>query len=453
MRRNTFIKRVSIVLLTAFLCQDVVQAGALEVRPTTDLASNPSLLRLASSYAEIHEIHKGTRPRLLIHIQDAHTNVSGQENLARTIEELVTRYNVKTVFVEGGAGNNTLAFLRPLAPANIRKQIAKKYLMKGELNGEEYLSLASNHDFELWGVEERSLYEQNLKEYGDVFKKREEVLSYIESIRKCVQTLKRRLYGKDVVAFDEAVEKFERKEKDFTEYHALLAETAVKNGISMEAFPNFVSLSDLKSKEEKIDFEAANREQTELVHASLAGAEASEAVTSKLEKIHASTQPALSFYDSLIEAAQKKSIPEESYRNLRLYADYLKAYSRVDMAAFLNEMQRLQEEIYSRSLKDPNAVYLHAIDAHVKVLRTLFSLQASKEIYETYLTRKADPRFDTVVFLAFLNRKLYDLGNTADVVRYQPLLDQSASRVESFYGTTERRDEAFVKKAFLKMDA
>ena len=42
---------------------------------------DPSLLEIPHEFATVQEIHQGTNDRLIIHIQDAHSNLSGQEKL------------------------------------------------------------------------------------------------------------------------------------------------------------------------------------------------------------------------------------------------------------------------------------------------------------------------------------------------------------------------------------
>ena len=132
-----------------------------------DITHDPSRLKISPSIANITETfkssrkHAGTAP-LLIHIQDAHTNLGAQENLSDVLEELVRKYKLKTVFIEGGAEDDSLTFFRRLAVKRARERVAKKYLMKGELNGAEYLNLASDYPMEIRGVEEPALYDRSL---------------------------------------------------------------------------------------------------------------------------------------------------------------------------------------------------------------------------------------------------------------------------------------------------
>ena len=170
---NLSIRSISLFLIAAFFLQDIswagpVGLGAIYESPLQGILHNPSRLKISPSIANVVEFFngprkdKGTAP-LLIHIQDAHTNLSAQNNLANVLEELIQKYKLKTVFIEGGAEDDSLTFLRKTAPKNVRAQVGKKYLMKGELNGAEYLNLISDHPMEIQGVEDPKLYDQSLR--------------------------------------------------------------------------------------------------------------------------------------------------------------------------------------------------------------------------------------------------------------------------------------------------
>ncbi|HTL70460.1 MAG TPA: hypothetical protein VL404_04125, partial [Candidatus Eisenbacteria bacterium] len=454
-RFSPALRLLSLLVAASFLLQDVTLAATPDLF-SRDIAQNPTLLKVSPQFAEINEIHRGQRPRLIIHIQDAHTNLSGQENLANVLEELIRRYKLKTIFVEGGDKDNSLDFLRPLAPLEVRRRVAKKYLMKGELNGEEYLNLASDYEMDLWGVEQTDLYEKNLKTYAGVVEKRDRVIEYLEQAGKRLQSLKRQLFPKDIVAFDDFLGQFEKKEKDFTEYHRLLTETARRYGVRLEDYPDFVALEDLRAKEEKVDFQLANDEQERLILAlfpdELSRAEARERLSARLDRIKSESHTPLSFYESLIEEAGKRGVPMKDYPNITRYVEYLKLYGRVNMERLLKENRQLEEEVYRRALTEKDAYYLHELSLHLANLKTLFSLQASKEDFQTYQERRRQARFQPMVFLAFLNSKLYDMGNAGDLLRFQALVDENIAEVEGFYNMTEERDDVFLRNAFKKMD-
>ncbi|MBI3252587.1 MAG: hypothetical protein HYZ52_04655 [Candidatus Omnitrophica bacterium] len=475
-RYSMFLKSVALTLAVTFFVSDISHAApALSLAPR-DIVHNPSFLKIPSSIGHVQDVYKSTTRAngrlpagqagspLLIHIQDAHTNLGAEENLSKVLEELIQKYKVKTIFIEGGTRDDSLTRLRPLASKAARERVAKSYLMKGELNGAEYLNLASDHDMQIWGVEDKKLYDQNLRQYAEVVKTREKVLSYIEEAQKRVESLKRQIFPKDILAFDQSARQFEKKEKDFTDYYARLTEMSEKSRINLLGYPQFLSLKELKSKEDKINFQKASEEQERLVrilfHDSpdpstslrTSRAEALEILKGSIEKIKTGAAAPLSFYEGLLFEAKKKNLAPDHFKNLLLYIDYLATFSKVDMAKLLSETKELEEEVYQKGLDSQDALYLHQASRHLGLLEKLFSLQASRAEFDAYTENKKDVSFSSIVILAFLNRKLCDMGNYSDVLKYLPLIDDNEKKVEDFYRTTEKRDEAFVRKTLSRMD-
>ena len=452
---HPLIKAVAFFLLAAFCINDIAHAAPLETL-SLPFAQNPQHIKLSPAFGKIQTWHKGKRGRLIVHIQDAHTNVSAQENVSKLLEELIQRYKLKTVFVEGGTRDDSLTYLRPMASSRPRGQVAKKYLMQGELNGAEYLNLTSDYAMSIQGVEEASLYEKNLKTYAGIFTHRAEALAYLGQIEARAEKLKRHFYPAELFEFDTFIRGFHSKENNFTEYHALLLDHASRQGINLQGFPNFLTLKGLKEKEDAIDFRAANEEQARLVATFYRDAEDRreiENLTEHLAKLKLQTYNPLGFYERLLEKARAQHTGPDEYANLAKYADYLKVFSSLEMEKLLAETSQLERMIYAGALKDTDAFYLYEISRHVDTLKGLFSLQVSKENFTEYLEKAVDVRFETLVYLAFLNRKLYDLGRYGDVLRFARIIDDNKKDVEEFYKTAEARDAVFLEKALRHMDA
>ncbi len=467
------LRSLSLILCFSFILTDISHAAPRLDSTPRDIFHNPGLLKISPSTAKITDFHQGTKLKLLIHIQDAHTNTSAQANCAAVLEELIQRYGLKTIFMEGGTRDDSLTFLRPLAEKSARERVAKKYLRQGELNGAEYLNLVSDYDIRLLGVEEKTLYEKSLEDYAAIVKEREEILGYIQEIEKRVETLKRKFFPKEVLMFDAFLRSFEKKEKDFTEYHAFLSDFATRLDLNLLTFPNFFVLKELKTKEEQIDFAKANAEQARLVAglyttnpAGPAGMSVSspksligDRVDSRLrgndvsvQKLKSGLLTPLSFYESLLNDAKKHALILTNFPNLVRYLDYLKTYEKVDLAKLLSESKSLERQIFEQSLVTRDSKTLHAISDYLKTLEKLFSLQAQKEDFDDYAHKKEDVRFETVVLLGFLNKKLAESGNAADVIRFVPAIDETVKKVEDFYKTTEQRDAVFLEKALGAMD-
>ncbi|MBI2094940.1 MAG: GNAT family N-acetyltransferase [Candidatus Omnitrophica bacterium] len=148
------------------------------------------------------EIHHGEKEVWIIHLQDAHSNLGGQENLAAELDELMRRYGTDLVLVEGGSQDDSLTPLKPLAPPAVWKRVAKKFLIEGKIAGEEYLNLVSDRPMRIQGIEDKALYFEGLAGYAELAGKREKILASLEKIKAAVQKLKQDLYPVSLLRYE-----------------------------------------------------------------------------------------------------------------------------------------------------------------------------------------------------------------------------------------------------------
>ena len=201
--QNIFIRSVSIVVSLSFILESLVFAAP-DIRPVAlPVMEKPSIrLDLPRSIATAGEAYRGSGAKTIFLIEDAHTNESGQLNIAKTLDRIVPEQGVRFVFLEGAFGNNSLVELRTAATPEKRKQVAKKYLRQGVLSGSEYFDITSNADFLPWGVENWDLYWKAVDSYQKVADGRERSQAYLASVGTTVEILKPRIYSSALMAFD-----------------------------------------------------------------------------------------------------------------------------------------------------------------------------------------------------------------------------------------------------------
>ena len=454
-RRTPLLVRILAVALVIVFGVSEISYAAPALSTISTASISPSAVKISPLVARVSETHQdNTANKLIIHIQDAHTNISGQQNIAKLIEGLIRDHKLRTVYIEGGTKDDSLSFLRPLASLEKRAQVAKKYLFKGELNGAEYLNLSTDHDMRILGVEDIDLYLESLRTYASVVERREHLLEYLNGVLKQVDALKTDLFPRVVQDFDRSIQDFEQKKISFIDYHKILRETAARSGTDLEVFPNITGLGKLQVLESKVDFVRANQEQDALLGrlAKDADGEDWRALAGQIDKLRRDSLTPTSFYEELLAHAAQQKISNSEFPNLLDYIKYLHAYSQINLPKLLDEFKALEKEIYRKSLTDEDAHYLHEVDLHVRTLLSAVSLQISTADFDAYAARDKEFRFKTLAYLAFINRQLYDLGKFAGVLDYQEALDETRQFVEDFYQATEQRDEIFVQKMLEHMD-
>ena len=214
-KSHYFLRVVSLLLIHALVFEQFASAAPDLKLSKLDIFAKPKVdLGIPESIALIEDSYRtSSHNKTLYLIQDAHTNTSGQFNLSKTLDILLEKdKQIKYIFVEAGLGNNSLSFLRQYGTPELRRKIAEPYLRSGELHGEEYLDLTSNHNFILWGVEDINLYLKAIENYRYTVKVREKYQAYLKKIEQTIDTLKPRIYNPTLLSFEEKHSKFLKEE-------------------------------------------------------------------------------------------------------------------------------------------------------------------------------------------------------------------------------------------------
>ncbi len=267
MRPCLLIRLISITVLVTFTGQELAHAmpapqqQILPARPAP--FSDVSKLEIPYEHVSIKSFHKGSNGKTLIHIQDPHSNYSGQKNIAQTIERFVKRYGLKTVFVEGGYGDVTLDDLRNIASKKDWGIVAKKFLMKSLITGPEYLNLTSDLKIKLFGIEDKALYESNVLAYSKIADNRDEVRGYLHTIQSSIDRLKNRLYPKELLHYEN--HKSRESDEGFSSNLDTLLKLIQNTPLSdLSDYPEVQKLKNLRQTEALVNFEKINNELRKL---------------------------------------------------------------------------------------------------------------------------------------------------------------------------------------------
>jgi len=447
------LRRVALALVLALSVEQAASAASAASELRAVFAGAPPSLNFPAAVAVVEESYRapGARKTLIL-VQDAHVNESAQKNIARLLESIAASGAARWIFLEGGAGDDSLAALRTLGTPAARERIAKEFLAKGHLQGADYFDLTSSRDARLWGVEDKALYAESLALYRSIKEASPAVRSWTEAVDRALATLKPRLYSPELLAFDERRRAFVSSGLALTDYLDALFADAEDLGVVPSDFPALASLRSIKTAESKIDFAKAGQEQARAA-ASLGAEDQKELLASALRerapsRLDATARaPENAFYALLEEKIKDRA----AYPNLFRYADYLKAAARLDAAAVLLERERLEEALYSALASTPDEKRLVRAAAAQETLRSVFSLTAaSREVARI----ERDPlSYDAGAVAGFLNRKLMDTGVSPEAAVFlEPVYAPTLEKARRFYRLTTARDEAFLERAFRKMD-
>jgi hypothetical protein len=256
--------------------------------------------------------------------------------------------------------------------------------MQGKLNGEEYLNLTGNRAMNLWGVEDPALYQKSLEAYAKLTTFRENSLAYIKKIRKALEKVKARVYPEPILKYESL-----RSSSNEKSLHALSSwindqknEQLTKTAA---ALPQWSRAVPLLSREEEIDYEAANLEQAALLE-QIHNQGGKELLEKYLRPDRANETPIARYklLQSIFDLAKQKNIPLNNYLNLEKYAQFLQEFSQIDLEAMLSEMETLDEAVYRIYLQDEDSQRVHAIDRYTNLLLNAYQIQMTSKEFDLF---------------------------------------------------------------------
>ncbi len=456
----TIYKLLTFAVLFAFVSQQVaIAAPGLSLQPYTttmnvakyglaEIIQNPSKLQIPFENVTLKEIHKGTNGKLIIHIQDAHANYSGQMNLAKTLKHFMTKYDTSLVLAEGSSKDVTLDEIKGLADSKTWAIAAKRLLMEGIISGEEYLNLTSPSPMKIMGIEYQSLYDEGLITYKELASKRSKILSYLHKIRASLQRVKNQLYSKELLIFEEIKKSSDQTPGEFKTNISELLKLATQAELAVDKkYPEIYKLKLIQANEEAVAFDKANQQQStvlrQLSNKGLKAEVKNFVEASKRTKNSQISQMTLLY--GVFELAKQNNISFENFMELNKYYDYLKQFSQLDMPALLSELELLEDEVYKTLLVKEDGRRVRAIDRFLGLLEKAYKVQMSSDDFKMLLANEDD--FKTLGWEAFINEKLRELEYFEDLVPYKPYFEEAAGLLHDFYDIVDQRDIAFLENA------
>lgn len=396
------------------------------------------LAHVPASVAGVDDAWKGNGDRTIVLVRDAHTNPSCQLNEARLFEGLFGSSEAPAyVFLEAGSGDLSLSFLRKYASKEKRLRAARSFLVRGKLQGGEYLDLTSDTPARLYGVEDMGLYAKSVELYRRSASRRARYEEYLRRIDAAAEALKSRFLNPMLLEFCATARRHREGEMSSAEYARFLwSRRAMTSAGEASDYPHLRTLVETLEKESRIDFGRAQEEQRRFM-ASLSEArrrELSAASASKAEDVQKA------YFLTLADLLGGSS----EYPNLTAYVNYFKAAQTLDAQGVLNDERRLETDVIARLTVGDEERKLVAASAAAATLLKLCRLQMMPDEYEAY--RKDASALDIRELTGFVNHLIIESGADPEkAVFLEDGYDELVKICESFYELTRERDVRFLE--------
>ncbi|MFC1668589.1 hypothetical protein ACFL1T_04335, partial [Chlamydiota bacterium] len=404
------------------------------------------------------EYQKGNQ-QMVIHIKDMHCQYDAQMNIANLIKHISKEYGVTDVMVEGAAGKVDTSLFGAFPDKKVLEKVAKEFVKKGIVTGPEYLSMVEHGKIplEIYGIEEPSLYIENLQAFREVYKRENDTKRFIEGIEQIVHLLQEKIYNEELFLYVREKERYRNKEILFNEFISFIGGLCLRRGITINRWVNVTLLAETMREEEHIDVEEVERQKEKVLDfltKEIVVEDVEELVKKslyyRLKKISDDT-----YFSYLEQLCERYIGPEQrmSYSELLRYCDLAKKKGRLCWKLLMNEVEDIDECLESELLENEIEKEIAAISRIVELLGKVFRLELTRK--ELLYYREHRKAFDLRGLLANLRRLCQNHGIGMDILmenyREMDELERVIEHGEAFYLSAVARDQVMLKNVQKKM--
>ena len=429
LRRHILYRIMALTVCLTFISQSIGPVAGAESAYKPSLSSGSSSIDIASvkipaNIGEVIDSSKGSIDKTVIHIRDAHCDYSAQSSISGLIGYLHDNYVVDLVALEGGSGDYDLSVFTDIKDTTLREKVADYFVRQGEVNGAESYALNNPAKVILYGIEEPSLYVENLNAYRNSLKFKDKAIAILKSMALDISKDKNRIYPADFRELDKKMRLFKEEKIGFEEYASAIAAYAKKNSIDMSKYPNIGKFYEAVDSENGVNMKEAERDRNILIDMlnKRLPRKYLEELVAKTVAFNDEEIPASEYYPYLLAKAELCGIGLDNMPNLIKYTHTTKKANDVNKKSLEREFKALEEKMCSTFLKTDEERSLRALDRKVFILDRLFSIGLVKDDWDYYIAHRDE--FDTKEF-ASLNDYRQDM--------------------EKFYELSLKRDDIFLK--------
>lgn len=412
------------------------------------LQQSPLFRSLPYANVSVRDVYlPSTSPRqLVIHIQDVHANWEAQKNIAASLVSLAASSSDSKdkprllVGLEGAQGPFFIDALRTFPDKEILNEGADLFLKKDLLAGAEFAALTSPRGMDLWGVEDRALYQRHVKSVVDATPLESSFRKTLADLRNRNRVLKAKEYTEALKAWDKEYESYHAERSSLGAYVRHMA-----HGMSRGAFPQVAKFLDALDTEEKLDFPRAERERKTLVEslAERLSPQDLATLTQRAVAFRAGQMGFGAFHSELISLSGKAGVALSGAQEFLKYMEYVKRVEGIDRTALLDEIDGQENAYVARLLKSasPRAGEVYGVSRDLVMADKLLRHAMTPNEWEEYIRHASDVKN--------IPTRLSSLESTspADATDFA----SSILIFEEFYKAGVARNQVLVDNLFARM--
>jgi hypothetical protein len=396
----------------------------------------------------VETVFNGAGSERIFHIKDAHSSLSGQYSMIEVLDRLKKTYDVDIIATEGAEGEVDTSILKSFPDGEIRNRKARSLMKKGLMGAGEVFSIINGgKDVLLFGAEDADLYWENLEQFREMFGKDEAV----RRIKSRLWDTAEKIYPGDVLGLIKASFEHRAGKKPFSEYVVSLQGFAARTNNSLLEYPELSLIKHAMELEGVIDFDRANSERYRLFRElnELGDVESLRSLVEMTVAYRKGRVPAYDYYHTLLSLAEKNGVEPGAAKDLREFAEYVRIYENIDLAALQSEFAELEEDILNCLLISDEQYRFYCMLSLVHILERAVTASISRREY--IKLKHLLNEYSREDLLLMLTKYVYgDVpGRAASHDLEMMFLHLKAAA--DFYGTAFKRERAMIRNTLKKM--
>jgi hypothetical protein len=176
---------------------------------TLDILEDLSCVSIPQSTGRVVESFKGKGDSLVIHIQDRHADNTAQLNIAKIIDEIVSKYDTHLICLEGASKELDTSFYDKFPDGNIKDKVSKFFVDKAIFTGAEYYKITNKDKYlRAFGAEDKHTYLEHLASYKDNIVDKDKILEFLKTVTLSIDELKDKVYTKPLKEIDKRAKEY-----------------------------------------------------------------------------------------------------------------------------------------------------------------------------------------------------------------------------------------------------
>ena len=370
---------------------------------------------------------QGSPSCVVVNIQDLHCHAEVQRNIAKILSALDVNYGLERVYVEGGCGDISTAWLEKITGARSDKPLYG-LMDNGIISGSEFYSATAGRPDLLCGLEDKFTHRRNIARLGAILENKPAYVSAIKAYERELGFLKNKFLSSQNKELDKIVTRRRLGKIKDAQYYGLLVNYARRiNAETYPAdYPDIAAFIELASLQEKLNYAEISRQCSRFV---------------------ADVKSRLTYgeYNSLLDKTGNFSQTEQLYFHLAGLADHealkplagryrglydffacIRKSAGLNPVAIIDEERRLLGQIrlaFSRDTSEVDVVFLTDFFSY---FRDYLNASISAADY------------------AYFRTKFEKFRSTWDVYAFKPVDDAGFKLLDDYYEANIVRNEYFI---------